>query len=47
MLINGFLIMQRNRSFSKSAYVEVNRLFNKESLQIDLVSSNDIIRDAA
>lgn len=35
------------KSFSKSAYEEADRLFNKYGLQIDLVPSDDIIRDAA
>ena len=35
------------KSFSKTAYEEVNRLFNEQGLQIDLVPSDDIIRDAA
>ena len=35
------------RSFSKGAYEEVNKLYNKEGLLIDLVPSDDIIRDAA
>ena len=34
------------RSFSTGAYEEVNKLFNKEGLVIDLVLSDDIIRDA-
>ena len=35
------------RSFTKGAYEEVNRLYNEEGLIIDLVPSDDIIRDAA
>ena len=35
------------RSFSKGAYEECNRLYNKEGLLIDLVPSDDIIRDAS
>ena len=35
------------RSFSKGAYEEVARLYNKEGLQIDLIPSDDIIRDVA
>ena len=35
------------KSFSKTAHEEVNRLFNEEGLQIDLVLSDDLIRDAA
>ena len=35
------------RSFSSGAYEEVNRLFNEEGLLIDLVPSDDIIRDAS
>ena len=35
------------RSFSSGAYEEVARLSNKEGLQIDLIPSDDIIRDAA
>ena len=34
------------RSFSKEAYEEVNRLYMKEGLSIDLVPSDDIVRDA-
>ncbi|MDE3268792.1 MAG: hypothetical protein OYH77_00735 [Pseudomonadota bacterium] len=34
-------------SFANTAYDEVDRLFNEEGLQIDLVPSDDIIRDAA
>ena len=34
------------KSFSKNAYDEVDRLFNKFGLQIDLVPSDDIIRDS-
>ena len=35
------------RSFSSGAYEEVNRLYNEEGLLIDLVPSDDIIRDAS
>ncbi len=35
------------KSFSKGAYEEVARLSNEEGLQIDLVPSDDLIRDAA
>ena len=35
------------KSFAKTAYEEVDRLFNEEGLSIDLVPSDDIIRDAA
>ena len=35
------------RSFSSGAYEEVNKLFNEEGLIIDLVPSDDIIRDAS
>ena len=35
------------KSFAKTAYEEVDHLFNEEGLQIDLVPSDDIIRDAA
>lgn len=35
------------KSFAKTAYEEIDRLFNEEGLQIDLVPSDDIIRDAA
>ena len=34
------------KSFSKTAYEKVNRPFNEAGLQIDLISSDDIIRDA-
>ena len=34
------------KSFSKNAYDEVDRLFNEFGLQIDLVPSDDIIRDS-
>lgn len=35
------------RSFSSGAFEEVNKLFNEEGLLIDLVPSDDIIRDAS
>ena len=35
------------RSFCKTAYEEVDKLYNEEGLKIDLIPSDDIIRDAS